>query len=255
MTIILTLAYNVFRRLRRKKAFWILVALFLTLIAAGYIADFIQQDRALQGGALAFAQGNAAVVFVLCMILAVFVAQDSVSYEVNKSTIHLILARPITPARCMAGLYAGSVISVLAPYLALSLVALAGITAVAGFSCLPEALAAMLLFSLPLILLTVLVTFFSSWMHGGFAGMIGFILFIFSYFSQGMDSLAGRVNVAYRIPLRFLNLFSLRLDSFSNMVDSVMTGQGMAWRPLVWVIGYTVIIVALGMLLFRFRKV
>lgn len=254
MTIILTLAYNVFRRLRRKKAFWILMSIFFMFTAAGLIAAIFWKESVVGEDVLGFVGGNVSTAPVLCMLLAIVVAQDSVSYEINKSSIHLILARPITPEKCMGGLYAGSVISVLVPYLGLSLMSFVGIAAVTT-SYLSETLAAMILFTLPLVLLAVVVTFFSSWMPGAFAGMAGFALFIFSFFSQSMDSWAGRVNLAYRIPLRFLNLFSLRLDSFFNLVTDVVNGQGMAWRPLVWVAGYTFIVLALGILLFRFRKV
>lgn len=254
MTIILALAHSVFRRLSRKKAFWILSGLFLLLTVALYVSSILNQEAALEGGAAEFVKANASLVAALSMITAVFVTMDSVSYEIGRSTIHLILARPIAPERCMAGMYAGSAAAALVPYLLLSLVACAGTAALAG-SYLPEALAAMLLYLLPLFLLTAVVTLLSSWMHGGYAGLIGFSLFIFSFFSSGMDSWAARVNVVFRVPLRFLNLFSLRLDSFVDMVDKVVAGQGMPWRPLAWTAAYAVIVVALGTGLFRFRKV
>jgi ABC-type transport system involved in multi-copper enzyme maturation permease subunit len=254
VTIILTLAYNVFRRERRKKALWITMSIFLLFHLAICVSSMIWTDQMVGGDLLGFVKSSVSTATTLCMILAIVVAQDTVSYEINKSTIHLILARPISPERCMAGLDLGSAISALAPYLAFSLMSLVTVAVVAP-SYLVQALAALFLLALPLVLLTMIVTFFNIWMPGGFAVLVGFALFVFSFLSGSIDSWASRVNVAYRVPLRVFNLFSLRLDSYFSMVNNVIAGQGMAWRPLVWVTGYAVIIVALGILLFKFRKV
>jgi ABC-type transport system involved in multi-copper enzyme maturation permease subunit len=251
---VLTLGLNVFRRHRRKRAFWIVMAVFLLLIVANYIIAGVQKDTVVGSDVADFIWGNSLTVPVLCIMLSIAFAQNTVSYEINKSTIHLILARPVSPEECMGGMYLGSLTSIMVPYLVLSLVSFAGMAAVTG-SHLVEALVAVVMFAIPVALMTVLVTFFSSWMPGSFAGLTGFALFIFSFFSANIDSVAGRVNMAYRIPLRFINLFSLRFDAFFDQVRSVILGYGVAWRPLVWEMGYAIIIVALGVYLFRFRKV
>lgn len=252
---VLTLGLNVFKRHRRGKAFWIFSAIFFLLIVAYYIIAVAWKGTVVGLDVANFIWGNSLTVPVLCLLLSFALAQNSVSYEINKSTIHLILARPVSPEECMAGLYLGSLISILVPYLVLSLISFAGMAAAAAGSYLIEALIAIVMFAIPVILMTVLVTFFSSWMPGSFAGLTGFALFIFSFFSANLDSLAGRVNFAYRIPLRFINLFSLRFDAFFDQVRAVILGYGVAWRPIVWETGYAIIIVALGVYLFRFRKV
>jgi ABC-type transport system involved in multi-copper enzyme maturation permease subunit len=251
---VLTLGLNVFRRHRRKKAFWIVMAVFFLLLVANYIIAGVQKDTVVGLDVADFIWGNSLTVPVLCIMLSIAFAQNTVSSEINKSTVHLILARPVSPEECMAGMYLGSLTSIMVPYLALSLISFAGMAAVTG-SHLFEALIAVVMFAIPVALMTVLVTFFSSWMPGSFAGLAGFTLFIFSFFSANIDSVAGRVNMAYRIPLRFINLFSLRFDAFFDQVHSVILGHGVAWRPLVWEMGYAIIIVALGVYLFRFRKV
>lgn len=251
---VLTLGLNVFKRHRSKKAFWILMIVFFLLIVANYVIAGVQKESVVGVDVADFIWGNSLTVPVLCLLLSIAFAQNSVSYEINKSTIHLILARPVSPEECMAGMYLGSLVSILVPYLILSLISFAGMAAVAG-SYLTEALIAIVMFAIPVVLITVLVTFFSSWMPGSFAGLTGFALFIFSFFSANIDSVAGRANLAYRIPLRFINLFSLRLDAFFDQVRAVIMGYGVAWRPLVWEVGYAIIIVALGVYLFRFRKV
>ncbi len=251
---VLTLGLNVFKRQRRTRAFWVMVAIFLFLTVANYVIAVLQKEVVVGHDYAAFIWDNSGLVPVLCMLLTVALAQSSVSYEIGKSTIHLILARPVSPEECMTGMYAGSLISILVPYLVLSMVSLAGMAAVTG-SYLGQALAAIFLFMLPLALLTVIVTTFSAWMSGAIAGMLGFALFIFSFFSASMDSLAERVNIGYAVPLRVINFFSMRLDAYFDSVHSLFTGQAMAWRPLVWEAGYAIIIVALGISVFRYRKV
>ena len=253
---VIILASNVFRRQRKRVAFWVIGAICACLVALPFILLAVQPGEVSvdEVAAREFAAAGCGQAAAFGLLLAVGLCQGTASYEISRSTIHLILARPVTRRQCMAGMFLGAELSALSVYLALAAVCWLGMALSLG-RYLAESLAALLVMAVPVVLITSLVTLLSAWMPGYAAGLTGYAIFLFSLFSKPLERAAAALHPFWGSLVHGANLFSLRLDRMFELSGGIVNGSGLSWWPLAWELVYAIIVIVLGIWLFSYRKV
>ncbi len=256
MTATVTLAFNLFLRQRRRIAFWVLAAVCLGLTVLPFVFVLIQRTDALreEGMTAELAVSGCGQAAVFALLLAVGLCQGSVSQDLTRSTVHLVLARPVSRKQYMAGMFLGSVMTSVSLYASFGLACFLGMAA-ALREHLPEAMLSLIILSIPVILLTLLVTLLSAWMPGSVAGIIGYTSFVFGLLSGALERVASGLHPFWGTLIRGANLLSLRLDRVFGMAGAIIRGESASWWPMAWEVGYALVILVAGVMLFERRKV
>jgi len=251
-----TLAFNLFLRQRRRIAFWVLAVVGVGLMALPFLPVLIHGPASLeeQGAKAALAGAGCWLAAILALLLAVGLSQGSVSQDLSRSTVHLVLVRPVSRRQYMAGMFLGSALTSLSLYLAFALTCWLGV-AVCVQAHLLGTLMALVVLAVPVLLITLLVTLLSAWMPGSAAGIIGYASFIFGLFSGTLEEVAEKLHPFWGSLIRGVNLISLRLDRVFGLAGNIVEGNAVSWWPLAWEAGYAFVVVLLGIMLFERRKV
>lgn len=235
MNAVLVIAGGAFREAVRSKVFLNLLALLGVIVVAGVTVESIAIGEA---GRIFFDITHAAV-SLSGSLVALFVAIQLVANDIERKTLHILLARPVTRLQVVVGKYLG-----LAAVLGVNTLVAALIYALAaapiGFAGVSgAAIVALLALYLQFLLVGAFAMLFSTMSTSTTAGIFSLTLYIVGRLGDELSTIAERSSVAsaqqaarvMRVVLPDLTRFDLnpRLPLPATSSLALMVGYALCW--------------------------
>jgi ABC-type transport system involved in multi-copper enzyme maturation permease subunit len=241
----MTLALNTVREAVRNRILYTLVFFAILLIGTGVLLStlsYVERERILEDVGLA-------AIRLFGAAIAIFVGIGLIHNEVDRRTIYTILSKPLSRTEFLLGKYFG-----LLATLWLQLIIMSGAFAVCSLltnAPLTSAhAAAFVLIGMELALLVSLATLFSAFTTPMLASLFTVGLYLIGHLTRNLQDLGQRSEVA---AVRELTIILHRvlpdLESFNlttHAVHSLAVAASDVWFPLIYGVGYCVLVLCLA---------
>lgn len=246
------IAGNTIRELVRNKLLYNLLFFAVLLIGSSI---FVAQLTVGQWDRVILDMGLAAIE-LSGVLVATLIGVGVVAGEVERRTVYLSLARPITRAAFLLGRYLG-LLAMLACNVAVMVAALAAVLHFAGYGLSPTTLAAALLILLELGIIAAAAVFFGSFTTPILAAAYSFSVFLIGHLLRDLKAFQARnpgelakalAGVFYRV-LPDLELFNLKAQA----ANELPVPHGLVPFAALYGICYAAVLLLLGVAVFTRR--
>jgi ABC-type transport system involved in multi-copper enzyme maturation permease subunit len=204
---LLAIALNTARELARNKLLYLLLLFALLLIGASLLLASLtigQWERIINDVGLATVQLGG-------VLVAVLVGAGVVAGEVDRRTLYVALAKPVSRGAFVAGRYLG-LCATLFVIVALEGIALSAVLAAAGFPMGATGAAALLLIFVELVVLAGLATLFSTFTTTTLAAILALATFVIGHLAGELAALAAQAEGPQSWVLLLISRIVPRLD-------------------------------------------
>lgn len=236
MNLVWVLAQNVWLEQVRNRFYHLIWVFGGVLVYASLLVGVLAVEQELR----VLVDLGLAMLELLSVAAAVFVAANSILREVEQKTIYLILTRPVPRGVYLLGRFAGLQLSVFSAALAMAALhlSLLGLRGWAGDAAYAFALAGILAKVLLISAVTVLLAMLSTSVFSALT-MTG-IVWVLGHFTAEIDGLARKTTGFARLALRAVDPLLPNLQAF-NLRDSWPPEGNLVWGAL----GYGLLYLAL----------
>jgi ABC-type transport system involved in multi-copper enzyme maturation permease subunit len=247
----LAIAANTFREAIRDRVLYLLLAFAILMIASSRILSLLTvgaEEKIVKDIGLA-------AISLFGVATAIFVGVGLVFKEIEKRTVYTLISKPIRRSQFILGKYLGLVM-VLAVNVAVMTVVFYLLLTIKGWMDFAITRAILLIF-VELLLVTAIAILFSSFSTPILSSLLTVTFYIIGHLSWGLLLLAGKLDAGWaRALCRFLYLVLPNLDAL-NVKGMVVHGMHVPLDQVffasVYGISYTLIVLALAVLVFRKR--
>ena len=248
---VLAIALNTFREAIRDRILYLLLVFAILLISASRVLSMLtvgSEEKIVKDIGLA-------AISLFGTATAVFVGVGLVFKEIEKRTIYTLVSKPIVRSQFILGKYLGLVI-VLAVNVSVMTTFLYGLLLLKGWADAAMAGAVFLTF-IELLLVTAIAILFSSFSTPILSSLFTVTAYVIGHLSWGLQMLAGRAEGALGRGICHALYWVLPNLERLNVRGMVVHGTPVPAEQLlmgaVYGVSYTVIVLALAMVIFRKR--
>ena len=252
-----TIALNTLREAIRNKLLYTLLFFAIALIGTGVLVStlsYVEGERIVQDVGLS-------AIRLMSVGIAVFVGVGLIHGEVERRTIYTILSKPVSRVEFLLGKYVGLVLTTWLMLVVMG-AAFSAVSVGYGAPLTLGHLAAMLLIGIELLVMIAVATLFSAFSTPMLASLFTVGIYVVGHLTRDLRLLGHRGDIDALVPLvDFLYRVLPDLESFNATIEAVhglpisATEIGFA---VVYGVGYSVILLALGSFIFArrdFRRV
>jgi len=251
---IVAIALNLFKETLREQVFY-LSLLYLGILISALVAlpqfSFDSADK------MTLDIGIAAVELI-ALITAVFVAAGLVNKEIDKRTIFILVAKPLRRAEFVVGKHLGIslVIAALVAVMTVIFLTLLRIRNIEAPAF--EVSIACLFIFLQIMLVSAIAILFGSFTSSLIASLLTFASYLVGNFSRDLLQL-GEISKSEAVQAVTRNLYLILPDlSRANLkneaVYGVIPASGELWSNAIYILSYTLLVLALAILIFGKRE-
>lgn len=251
---IFSIAQNVFRETVREQVLYLLLLFSFILIAAGGLVPMFTYDSASK----LIADAGMAAIEVVGLIVALFVGTSLIAKEIDKRTIFVLVAKPISRSEFILGKHLG-ISGILALLVAVMTGLFLAFMSVRG-SALPvgAVLIASFFIFWKLMLISAIAILFSTFTSSLLATLLTFVSYLFGNFTEDLKALGALTkdaNVGRITDTLYLLLPNLaRSDLKNTAVYGVLPSSADLFSNGVYTLAYALLVLAIAILIFGKRE-
>jgi ABC-type transport system involved in multi-copper enzyme maturation permease subunit len=251
---IFSIAQNVFRETVREQVLYLLLLFGFLMIAAGGLVPMFTYDSANK----LIADAGMAAIEVVGLIVTLFVGTNLIAKEIDKRTIFVLVAKPISRSEFVLGKHLG-----ISGILALLVAVMSGLflayMSVRGYAMPVVAILTASFFMFwKLMLMSAIAIFFSTFTSSLLATLLTFVTYLFGNFTEdlkALGALAKDENVQRITDTLYLLLPNLaRADLKNEAVYGVLPSSIDLFNNGVYVLAYALLVLAIAILIFGKRE-
>ncbi len=251
---IAAISLNTFREAVRDRVLYSLV-LFVLLITA---AAVVLGDLTAGQEARTIVNLGLSAMLLFGAFISIFVGVGLVSKEIEKRTVHAILAKPVSRGQFIIGKYLGLCLTLLVNVLVMGGGVSAALIYVGSADLAGSIWGAILLIFFELTILTAVATVFSSFSTPALSALLTFFIFIIGHFSTSLNELAKNLGSQFAKYL-FGAIYYLfpNLSHFSfitNAAHGDILPQAMIFGAMAYAFVYVSILLIITVMIFSRRN-